>query len=301
MDKKTILVTGATGWQGGSVARFLLKDGKFAVRILTRKPDTEAANELRKMGAEIYEGDLSDINSIRTAVKDSYGVFGVTNFWEHFDREYEHGMNLMKAVKEAGVKHYVFSSLPHPKSFGYNHAVPHFEIKAQVEEAIRKEGIPATIIHIAFYYENFLFFLMPQKNGDGSFSYGFPQGDTLLAGVSAADVGGVVTQIFNRPEEFMGRTVGIVGDDLKASDYAAIMNRHTGKKIVFNHIPREFFAKFDFPGAEDVANMFDMNRLHIPNRRKDIEESRRLYPGMKRFETWVMENKEKLEKVFSGI
>ncbi|MEP0829443.1 MAG: NmrA/HSCARG family protein [bacterium] len=300
MDKRTILVTGATGWQGGSVARFLLKDGKFSVRALTRKPDSETARELSKMGVEIFKGNLSDINLIRPAVKDCYGVFGVTNFWEHFDKEYEHGMNLLRAVKEAGVKHYVFSSLPHPKSFGYNNPVPHFEIKAQVEEAIRKEGIPATFIHVAFYYENFLFFVMPQKNGDGSFSYGFPQGDTLLAGTSAGDVGGVVTQIFNRPEEYMGRTVGVVGDDLKAADYIEIMSRHVGKKIVFNHIPREVFAKFEFPGAEDVANMFDMNRLHIPNRQKDIEESRRLYPGMKRFETWVMENKGKLEKVFSG-
>lgn len=300
MDKKTILVTGATGWQGGSVARFLIKDGKYHLRALTRKPDSDTARELGKMGVELFRGDLSDINSIHPAVKDCYGVFGVTNFWEHFDKEYEQGMNLERAVKEAGVKHFVFSSLPHPKSFGYNYSVPHFEIKAQVEEAIRKDGIPATIIHVAFYYENFLFFVMPQKNGDGTFSYGFPQGDTLLAGASAADVGGVVTQIFNRPEEFMGRTVGIVGDDLKASDYAAIMSRHTGKEIVFNHIPREVFAKFDFPGAEDAANMFDMNRLHIPNRQKDIEESRRLYPGMKRFETWVAENRQKLIQVLGG-
>ncbi|MEA2462544.1 MAG: hypothetical protein QOJ98_291, partial [Acidobacteriota bacterium] len=138
MNRKKILVVGATGAQGGSVARNLLARGRFDVRALTRNANSPAAQELRALGAEIVQGDLDDPASIRVAVEGCYGVFGVTNFWEHFQREAEQGRNLVAAVADAGVQHFVFSTLP-PVEKATNGALrsPHFDIKAEHEEYAR--------------------------------------------------------------------------------------------------------------------------------------------------------------------
>lgn len=292
--RKRILVTGATGAQGGSVARHLLADGGYAIRILTRNPDSDKAVALKNAGAEVVKGDQEDIESLRAAVDGCYGVFGVTNFWEHFDKEYELGKNLVDAVAGGDVEHFVFSTLPPAKKIsGGELSVPHFDIKAKLEDYSRELKLPTTIIHVAFYYENWIGFLPPQEQEDGTWTFGFPQGDTPLAAVSVEDTGGVVAAIFNDPERFIGRMVGIVGDDLPPAEYAEIMSRILGKKVVYNHIERETFASYGFPGADDLANMFDFNRRFIPNRLRDLEESKSLYSGIQRFESWLKNNKDK--------
>lgn len=297
-NKKTILVTGATGAQGGSVARYLLNEGNFRVRALTRDANSDKAAVLKQAGAEIVEGDLADIESLRSAVQGCYGVFGVTNFWEHFDKEYEHGKNLIDAVAESNVEHFVFSSLPPAKQIsGGELEVPHFDIKAELENYARKLIPNTTFVHVAFYYENFLSFFPPQKQADGKFAFGFPQGETKLAAVSVDEIGGVVLAIFSQPEEFKGKTIGIVGDDLPPAEYAATMTRLLGKAIKFNHIPREVFSAFGFPGADDLANMFDFNRRFIPERKADLAMSRALYPQISTFETWLAENKNKFSEI----
>jgi uncharacterized protein YbjT (DUF2867 family) len=291
---KTILVTGATGAQGGSVVRHLLKGGKFKVRCLTRKPDSERARALAEAGAEIVRGDLGYPESLEAAMKGCYGAFGVTNFWEHFEKEAFHGKNLIDAVKKAAIEHFVFSTLPYAhKLSDWKLVVPHFDQKARLEDYARSLKLPATYAHVAFYYENFLSFFPPKLQEDGSFLFGFPQGETPLAAVRVEDAGGVIATIFDRPGEFCAQTVGIVGDDLPCGDYAGIMSRVLGKKITYRYIPREVFAKLGFPGAEDLANMFEYNRLFIPNRQADLEQSLALYPEMQRFEPWVQANREK--------
>jgi len=299
-DKKLILVVGATGAQGGSVARHLLGRGHFAVRALSRKPDSSAAQALRKAGAEIVRGDLDDPISLEDALAGCHGVFGVTNFWEHFDREYGQGKNLVDAVAEAEIAHFVFSSLPSVKAQAEHLNVPHFEMKAELATYTRRLALPATFVHVAFYYDNFLGFLPPRRQPDGTFTFGFPQGDTPLAGVAVDDVGGVVTRIFEERERFLGKTVGIVGDDLSGSSYAEVMSRVLGRPVMYNYIPREVFAKFGFPGAEDLADMFEFNRLYIPNRRADVEQSRALYPHMRSFEPWLREHAERFKELLAA-
>lgn len=297
-DTKTILVTGATGAQGGSVVRHLLRGGKFKIRCLTRNPDAKKARELEQSGTEIAQGDLGDPESLQAALAGCYGAFGVTNFWEHFEKEYHHGKNLIDAVKGAAIEHFVFSTLPYAHRLSdWKLEVPHFDQKAKLEEYARGLKLPATYAHVAFYYENFLYFFPPKLQEDGSYMFGFPQGETSLAGVSVEDAGGVVAKIFERPDEFREKTVGIVGDDLPCSKYAEIMSRVLGKKIVYRYIPREVFAKFGFPGAEDLANMFEYNRLFIPNRRSDLEQSLALYPQIQRFEPWVRANQDKFAAI----
>ena len=301
-NTRTILVTGATGAQGGSVARHLLRNGAYAVRCLTRNPDSEKATALKGAGAEIVRGDLDDPASLRAALDGCQAVFGVTNFWEHFDREYAQGMNLIDAVAEAGgVEHFVFSTLPsYKKISGGELEAPHCDIKGQLEEETQERGLPATFVHVAFYYENFLTFFPPQKQADGTFAFGFPQGDTPLATYAVEDTGGVVAAILEQPEAYRGKTVGVVGDDLPPAEYARTMTRVLGKPVIYNCVPREVFAAFGFPGAEDLANMFDVQRRFIPNRAADLAESRRLYPAMQTFEAWLSANKDRFADVLAG-
>ena len=301
IDRKTILVTGATGAQGGSVARHLLKSGQFNVRALTRHPGSDKAKALRDAGAEVVQGDLGDAGSLTNPLAGCHGVFGVTNFWEHFDREYAQGKNLIDAVAAAGIEHFVFSSLPdaHKLSNG-TLEVPHFQMKAELEQYTRDLKLPATFVHVAFYYENFLYFLPPRRDGGDAYTFGFPQGDTPLAGVAAEDIGGVVVQIFKRPAEFIGRTIGIVGDDIPPREYADVMTRILGKPVTYNYIPREVFAGFGFPGADDLANMFELNRLYILNRKADRDLSRALSPGIQTFEQWAKASRNKLLAVVAG-
>ena len=297
-DRKTILVTGATGAQGGGVVRHLLKGGKFKVRCLTRKPESERARALVQAGAETVRGDLGKPESLQAAMKDCYGVFGVTNFWEYFAKEAFHGKNLIDAVKQTGIQHFVFSTLPSSQKLSEGKLeIPHFDLKARMEQYARSLNLPATYAQVAFYYENFLTFFPPKLQEDGSYMFGFPQGETPLAAVSLEDVGGVVATIFDRPDEFRDKTVGIVADELPCSKYAEILSRVLGKRIFYRHIPREVFAKLGFPGAEDLANMFEYSRLLTPNRQADIEQSLALYPAMQRFEPWVQANKDKFAAI----
>jgi uncharacterized protein YbjT (DUF2867 family) len=300
-DKKVILVTGATGAQGGSVARSLLGKGKYSVRCMTRNIHSDKAQALRESGAELVHGDMDNIESLKNAMKGCYGVFGVTSFWEHFEKEFQQGKNLIDAVAETNIKHFVFSTLPHAKKLSDGKLeVPHLDQKGKLEEYTRGLDIEATFIHVAFYYENFLYFFPPKKNGNGSYAFGFPQGDTLLAGISVEDLGGIVASVFDSPEEFKGRVVGAVGDDLRPDEYAEVMTRVLGKTVEYNHIDREVFASFGFPGADDLANMFEFNRYYIPNRENDREESKSLNPGIKTFEVWLLENKEQFMNVLES-
>lgn len=294
-SKKIILVIGATGAQGGSVARNLLERGKYAVRALTRKPDSEAAQALRAAGAEIVKGDLDDVASLRAALQGVYGVYGVTNFWEHFAHEEVQGRNLVNAVAEARVGQFIFSTLP-PIAKETHGALrsPHFDIKAEHEELARSLGIPSTFVHVPFYYENFLYFFPPRPAGDGTYQFGFPQGATPLAAISVEDVGRIVAPMFEEPATWMGKVVKLAGDEIPAAEYAAIMSRATGTAIRYAYVPRETFAALGFPGAEDLADMFEYYRLHIPSRLRDIEACRTLAPELQSFETWMGRNQGRL-------
>jgi len=136
-----ILVTGATGLQGGAVARHLLKLGKAEVLCLTRHPDSEAAKTFKQLGADVVKADFDDPASLKQVLRGCTGVFGVTNFWEAFLREYEQGANLIDAASEAGVGHLVLSTLPSAAKIRNGAiAVPHFETKARMEEHVRLRG-----------------------------------------------------------------------------------------------------------------------------------------------------------------
>jgi uncharacterized protein YbjT (DUF2867 family) len=299
--RPVILVTGATGAQGGGVARHLLERGRYAVRALTRNPASDAARALADAGADVVAGDLADPASLRHALAGCYGVFGVTSFWEHSDGEYQHGINLVDAVADSGIGHFVFSTLPPVKSAtGGELDVPHFDLKARMEEYARSLALPATFVHVAYYFDNFLAWFAPRRQEDGTWVFGFPQGDTPLAGVGSEDVGGVVARIFEDRAGWLGRTIYIVGDDLPPSEYASTMSGLTGRPIAYAHVPREVFAAYGFPGAADLADMFEFYRTRVPNRRADLLRTRDIYPAVQSFEQWLTRHRERMELALSA-
>jgi len=286
-----ILVVGATGLQGGGVARHLLKQDKYGVRCLTRRPDSQAAKALQQLGAEVVRADLDDPASLKSALQGCTGVFGVTNFWEAFLREYDQGVNLIDVASEAEVEHLVLSTLPSAaKISGGAVAVPYFETKSRMEEHTRQRGVPFTFVHVAFYFENFLSYFPPQRQSDGSYAFGLPLGDAGLGAVAVEDTGGVVTAIFEKRAEFLGKTVEIIGDEMTAQQYAQIMSRVLGRRVTYNHIPRETYAALGFSGARELADMFELFRVHLLSRRAEIAQCRQLYPPMQTFEPWLQAN-----------
>jgi uncharacterized protein YbjT (DUF2867 family) len=293
------LVTGGTGAQGGAVARSLLAEGR-KVRILTRRADGAAASALRALGAEVAAGDLADVPALVRAMKGCDSVFGLTNFWEHFGCETVHGKNIVDAARQSGVSHLVMSTLPSSLALsGGEIAVAHFEAKAEVEVYARKSGLPTTFVHVAFYFENFLDYFPPLAGADGVLGFGFPQGETRLAGIAVEDIGPVVAAIFRDRTRFLGQVVGVVGEELRGDQYASMLARALGREVRYTHTPREVFASFGFPGAEEIAAMFELNRRFILSREADVTLTRALNPAVQSFERWAEANRDRLATVLA--
>jgi uncharacterized protein YbjT (DUF2867 family) len=296
-----ILVVGATGMQGGGVARHLLDRGTFKVRTMTRQPDSESAKLLQQQGAEVVQADLEDLASIRRAVHGCRGVFGVTDFWEAYFREYDQGVNLIDAAAEVGVGHLVLSTLPSSRKISRGAIdLPHFETKARMEEHAQLRNVPFTFVHVAFYYENFLNYFPPRRQPNGSYSFGFPLRDADLGAVAAEDIGGVVASILENRAEFVNKSVEIIGDEMPAQEYAKIMSRVLKRKIIYSHVPKERYTSMGFPGARELADMFEFLRVYTPSRRAHITHCRQLFADMQRFETWLEKNVPKFTDLFEA-
>ena len=282
---KLIVVFGSTGRQGGSVARALLKRG-FKVRGVTRNTESEKAKDLEKIGVELAKGDLDDPSSLDAVVAGAYGVFLVTNFWEFMNKEREakQGKTGADACKKAGVKHLVYSGVEVVKDITGKDC-PHFDGKGEVERYIDQIGVPNTSVRYSFYYENFI----------GNFMIDDSKLLTLcmkgpMDGVSVEDGGPAVASVFEQPDEFIGKKIGLSGDKLTPEEYMSILAKVTGKPYRFQYVPGEVYEKFPFPGADDLAAMFDFYENHNPDR--DVALTRRLNPQARGFETWAKENKD---------
>jgi uncharacterized protein YbjT (DUF2867 family) len=290
-----ILVIGGTGAQGGSVARYLLAEGRYRVRCLTRRVDSPAARALADAGAEVVQGDLADRESLDAALAGCEAAFGVTDYFEHFEAEYALGARFVDAVVDSAIEHLVLSTLPSAAQLSKGRLeVPHFEHKARLEALAREKEIYATFVHVAFYYENFLHNCRPRRQQDGHWAFGFPLGDARLSAVAVGDVGGVVAALLRRPGEFQGRTVSITGDQRTAAEYAAVIGAVTGRHVRYQHIPRETFAGLPLPGAAELADMFELFRSFAPANPDDLLQSQRLHPSIHTFESWACEHREAL-------
>ena len=312
MSKKIIAVAGATGAQGGGLVRAILADtnGPFAVRAITRKPDSDKARALAQAGAEVVAGDLDDIASLRKAFAGAHGAFCVTNFWEHMspERELAQAKNLAQGCKDAGIAHAIWSSLEDtrkrvPLSDGRmptlkdKYKVPHFDSKGEADAYFREFGVPTTILLTSFYWDNFIGFGMGPKRGpDGKLAITFPMGDRKLPGIAAEDIGKCAYGVFKRGGELIGKTVGIAGEHLTGAQMAAAFSRAIGQEVGYNAVPPEVYRSFGFPGADDLGNMFQYKAEFETEfcAARDLSLARALNPELQTFDQWLSHNAAKI-------
>jgi uncharacterized protein YbjT (DUF2867 family) len=308
MSEKVIVVTGATGAQGGGLARAILADpgGGFRVRALTRDPASDKARALAKAGAEVVAANVDDGESLKRAFRGAHGAFCVTFFWDHFspDREKAQALHMAEAAKEAGVQHVIWSTfedtrLSIPLTDGRmptlqgRYKVPHFDAKAEADAYFRDRNLPTTYLLTSFYWDNLIHFGMgPKKGPDGKLTFVLPMGTKKLPGIAAADIGACAYGIFRRGSGLVGRTVGVAGEHLTGAQMAAALSRALGKEVVHGDVPPAVYRSFGFPGADDLGNMFqfkaDFEDLYCGHR--DVAMSRSLHPGLQTFDGWLKVN-----------
>ncbi|XP_077172904.1 nmrA-like family domain-containing protein 1 isoform X2 [Paroedura picta] len=295
-DKKLIVVFGATGAQGGAVARALLAEGTFQVRAVTRKPQRKAARELRKLGAEVVKADLEDGRGLEAALRGADTTFLVTDFWEHLSEEQEvaQGKRVADLAQHLALSYVVYSGLEHVSQLtGGRLAVPHFDGKGRVEEYFRALGVPMTCLRVSSYFENFLTVFRPRRapDGDGC-ELAIPMGDVPLDGLAVADLGPIVATLMKEPKKYEGQTLGLTAGKLTVAEYAALLSKHTGKTIRDARMSLEAYQQLAFPGAQELANMF---RFYHTKPQRDIALTQQLHPKVRTFEAWAEEQKAAFE------
>jgi uncharacterized protein YbjT (DUF2867 family) len=311
-QKNIIAVVGATGAQGGGLARAILNDAKgpFALRAITRKVDSDKAKALAAAGAELVAADLDDAASLRRAFAGAYGAFCVTNFWEHFTpaKEMAQAKAMAEAARTAGLQHVVWSTLEDtrkwvplesdsmPTLMG-EYKVPHFDSKGASDPFFADAGVPTTNLLSSFYWDNLIHFGMgPRPGEDGELVFALPMGERKLPGIAAADIGPCAYGIFKRGAEFVGKTVGIAGEHLSGEAMAAALGKALGRRVRYVAVSFATYRSLDFPGAEDLGNMFqfkhDFEGYFCGAR--SVEQSRRLHPGLQDFSQWLAANKDQI-------
>lgn len=311
-NKKIIAVVGATGAQGGGLVRAILNDpaGGFTARALTRDVNSDQAQDLAKLGAEVVSADVDDAESLQRAFHGVYGAFCVTFFWAHFSpaKELEEAKDMATAAREAGVQHVIWSTLEDtrqwmplsdnrmPTLMG-KYKVPHFDAKGEANAFFTEPGIPTTFLLTSFYWDNFIYFGMGLKKGaDGEFAITLPMGDKKLPGIAAEDIGKCAYGIFKKGREYIGKTVGVAGEHLTGAEMAAAFTLALRQKVHYHDVSPEVYRSFDFPGADDLGNMFqfkrDFHEVFCGARPPAV--ARRLNPSLQTFATWLAHNKDRI-------
>jgi uncharacterized protein YbjT (DUF2867 family) len=311
-DKKIIAVIGATGAQGGGLVRAILADrsGSFAVRAITRNPESEKAQALRAAGAEVVAADADKPETLSRAFTSAHGAFLLTNFWEHFspERELSQARNMAQAAKSAGVQHVIWSTLEDTRKFVPleddrmptlmgKYKVPHFDAKGEADEIFRELDVPTTFLLTSFYWENLIYFgAGPQRGPDGVLAITFPLDDKPLSSIAVEDIGKCAFALFKRGREFIGMTVAIAGEHLTGKQMADALTRALGQEVRYNNVPPEVYRSFGFPGADDLGNMFqfkrDFNDYFVGVR--NLNFARELNPELQTFEEWLAVHKEQI-------
>ena len=259
-NKKLIAVIGATGQQGGAVLRALQASSQFKVRALTRNPEKH-----RELADEVVEGDLNRPETLKAAFEGAHGVFLVTNFREAGTDELKQATAAIHAAREAGVKHFVWSTLPNVEAIsGGRFDVPHFTGKAKIDRIVKEAGFPHhTFVIAPGYYQNFVGFLTPQKQADGSVGWALPLDPDVrcLHMGDIRELGNIVAGAFAHPDEAgNGEYLPLVGDFLSFNEIVETLNRQ-GHEFSFKQIPKEVFAGL-FPGAAELAEMIGYWEVH---------------------------------------
>ncbi len=305
--KKIIAVVGATGTQGGGLARAILADpdGGFAVRALTRNPDSEAARRLAESGAEVVQADISDEASVTKAFSGAHGAFLVTNIWEHMSTQQEKQdvATMARAASTAGLAHVIWSTLDDTREHIPLHddrmptlegvyKVPHFDAKAEADAYLADADVPTTLLRTSFFWENLLGPMAPQRGEDGRLVLALAMGDSPLAGIAADDIGKTAYGIFQRGRQLIGQTVSIAGEHLTGAQLAEQFSAVLGEQVSYAPVPFDVFRAQPFPLAVELGNMFQYY-AEVPefNAARDVDAVRELNPDLQTFEQWLTAHK----------
>jgi uncharacterized protein YbjT (DUF2867 family) len=308
MSKPLITIFGATGAQGGGLARALLGDGRrdFRVRAVTRQPGGAAARALSERGAEIVAADLDDPASVERAMQGAHGAFCVTNFWAHgsAERELAQAHTLAEAARRARLRHVVWSTLEDTRRFvepdgrtlpllqgRFN--VPHFDAKGEADQAFIGRGLPLTRLLTSFYWDNLVHFgLQPRRGADGRLCFVLPMGDAALPGIAAGDIGACAAALFRQGDAAIGRKLGIAGEHLSGAQMAQALARALGEPVRHLSPSRADYAAMGFAAADEMASMFRFKQDFEAEYRaaRDVAATRRLHPGLLDFAGWLDAN-----------
>jgi uncharacterized protein YbjT (DUF2867 family) len=309
-DKKIIAVVGATGAQGGGLARAILADpnGGFACRAITRDPHKDKAKDLTGKGAEVVKADLDDVDTLKKAFAGAYGAYCVTNFWEHFSGEKEKAQawNMAEAASTAGLKHVIWSTLEDTRKLmaandtrmpilQEKYRVPHFDAKAEANAYFA--GLPVTYLVTSFYWDNLYAFGMgPKKGDDGVYTWAFPMGNRRLPGMAVEDIGKVAYGIFKAGPQYIGKTVGIVGENLTFDEMSEKLSKGLHIPVKYNAVEADVYRGFGFPGADELGNMFQVYRDFEKQvvAARDVDVTRSLNPSLQTFDQWLARNKSRI-------
>jgi uncharacterized protein YbjT (DUF2867 family) len=307
-QKKIITVFGATGAQGGGLAKAILSDAnsEFIVRAVTRDVNSDKAKELSALGAEVVAADIDDSNSIKKTLEGAHGAFFVTFFWAHYspEKEYQEVVNFVSAAKDAGLKHVIWSTLEDTRNWvpleddrmptlQGKYKVPHFDGKGFADKLFTEAGLPVTFLRTSFYWDNFIYFGMePKKGEDGKYYITLPMDDKKLPAIAAEDIGKCAYGIFKKGSELIGKTVGIAGEKLNGKEMAQKLSAALGKEVLYNNVSPETYRGFGFPGADDLGNMFQFKRDFNEDFSgiRNIDFAKELNPELKTFDEWLAVN-----------
>ncbi|MFJ7212815.1 NmrA/HSCARG family protein [Amycolatopsis sp. NPDC098790] len=309
-DPKIIAVVGATGQQGGGLARAILDDPerRFKLRALTRNPDSAAAQALAARGAEVVAADLDDEASLTKAFEGAYGAYLVTAFWEYnsVEREQHQARAMAAAAKATGLEHVIWSTLPDTRlhlrddrvpTLHERYKVPHFDSKAEAEAFFVEAGVPTTFLSTTFYFEAFLDFFRPVRDDDGVVALHLPMADRRLPGIAAEDIGRTAFGVFAQGPSLAGETISISGENLTGEQYAAAFAKELGTEVAYRPMSVEALRAAGFPGADDLSNMFFYYAEHEDAFAgvRDPEAVRKLNPRLQDFATWLASRREAFE------
>src|SRR3989441_5768605 len=236
-----IAVFGATGNQGGAVVRALQAGGQFKVRDLTRNPGKH-----RELAEEVVEADLDRPETLKAAFEGAHGVFLVTNFWEPGTDELKQATAAVRAAKDAGVKHFIWSTLPDVEAIrGGKFNVPHFTGKAKINRVVKEAGFANhTFVIAPFYYGNLTGMMAPQKQADGSMGWALPL-DPARRVIHLGDInelGNIVAGAFAHPDEAgNGEYLPLVGDFMSFNEIVETLIRQ-GHNFSYKQVPKESFS-----------------------------------------------------------
>lgn len=248
MTVESVLVAGATGNQGGAVADHLFERG-VSVHALTRSPASDAALALEERGATVVEGDMNDPESLEPLVADVDGVYCVTNFYEAgYDDEVTQGRNMAEVAADAGIEHFVFSSVGGAER---DTGIPHFDSKYDIEERLRTLDLPVTIVRPVFFMQNFEG--MREDIIDGNLALGLePRVPLQLVDVDT--IGALVAEAFETPDEYIGEAIELADDELTLGAMAARFADIVGNTVEVTHVPID---TLEDQMGEESASMFE--------------------------------------------